>query len=74
MQALPLAVVQMDRVGKHAALAGQAVVVIHVQIALMLRPEIAHPGHFVGVLAQVGLQPGVRELLSEQADRRKQLG
>ena len=74
MQALPLAVVQMDRVGKHAALAGQAVVVIHVEIAFMLRPEIAHPGHFVGVFAQVGLQPGVRELLSEQADRGKQLG
>jgi hypothetical protein len=49
-------------------------VVIHIQIALMLRPEIAHPGHFVGVFAQMGLQPGVGKLLSEQADRRQQLG
>jgi hypothetical protein len=52
-------VVQVNAVGKHAALAGQAVVVIHVQIALVLRPEIAHPGHFVGVFAQMGLHPGI---------------
>ena len=74
MQALPLAVVKVNRVGKHAALAGQAVVVIHVQIALVLRPEVAHPGHFVGIFAQVGLHPGIRELFSEQADRGEQLG
>ena len=74
MQALPLAVVQVDGVGKHAALAGQAVVVIHVQIAFMLRPEVVHPGHFVWVFAQMGLQPGIRKLLSQQADRGEQLG
>lgn len=73
MQGLPLAVVQVDGVGKHAALAGQAVVVIHVQIAFMLRPEVVHPCHFVWVSLR-WVCSRIRKLLSQQADRGEQLG
>ena len=58
--------------GKHAAFAGQPVMMIHIQITFMFRPQIAYPGHFIWVFAQMGLHPRVGKLLSEQADRGQQ--
>ena len=53
-----------DAVREHRALAEQAVAVVHVRV-LGLREELLHPAHFVAVLGDVRVHPGVGELLLE---------
>ena len=73
MQALPLRIRQMNTVGKYAALAGQSIVMINIQIVFMFRPEAFNPRHFIEVFAQVGMQPGIGKLFPELLHRRQQL-
>ncbi len=44
MQALPLGIIEMDPVSEDAAFAGELIVMIDIQIARMLRPQLFNPG------------------------------
>lgn len=43
MQALPLGIIEMDPVSEDAAFAGELIVMIDIQIARMLRPQLFNP-------------------------------
>lgn len=44
MQALPLGIIEMDPVSEDAAFASELIVMIDIQIARMLRPQLFNPG------------------------------
>jgi hypothetical protein len=54
--------VQVDAVGVHRALAQQAEVAIHSQVAARLRKQLVGPADFVKVFGHVRLDPHVRVL------------
>ncbi len=43
MQALPLGIIEMDPVSEDAAFASELIVMIDIQIARMLRPQLFNP-------------------------------
>lgn len=71
MQALPLGIIEMDPVSEDAAFAGELIVMIDIQIARMLRPQLFNPGDLLPVFTEMRLQPGVGKL-GPQALRRLQ--
>ena len=74
LQAIPLLLFQMDAVGKHAVVAGEAVLVIDIEITLVRREEGFDPGDLVLVLAQMGVQIGGRILFAQSPRYRELLG
>ncbi len=62
MQALPLGIIEMDPVSEDAAFASELIVMIDIQIARMLRPQLFNPGDLLPVFTEMRLQPGVGKL------------
>ena len=63
MQAVPLLFLKMNAVCKYAAWAGELIVMVNVQIALMFREQRFNPLYLLWVFAEVGVYPGIRKLL-----------
>ena len=57
MQALPLGIIEMDPVSEDAAFAGELIVMIDIQIARMLRPQLFNPCDLLPVFTEMRLQP-----------------
>ena len=72
MQALPLGIIKMDPVSKYAAFAGELIVMIDIQIARMLRPQLFNPGDLLPVFTEMRLQPGVGKLGPQALHRLQQ--
>ncbi len=56
MQALPLGIIEMDPVSEDAAFASELIVMIDIQIARMLRPQLFNPGDLLPVFTEMRLQ------------------
>lgn len=56
MQALPLGIIEMDPVSEDAAFAGELIVMIDIQIARMLRPQLFNQGDLLPVFTEMRLQ------------------
>ena len=72
MQALPLGIIEMDPVSEDAAFAGELIVMIDIQVARMLRPQLFNPGDLLPVFTEMRLQPGVGKLGPQALHRLQQ--
>ncbi|STS82830.1 Uncharacterised protein [Klebsiella pneumoniae] len=57
-----------------AAFAGELIVMIDIQIARMLRPQLFNPGDLLPVFTEMRLQPGVGKLGPQTLHRLQQPG
>ena len=73
-QPLHFAIVQPDAVGQHGAAAQQIVVVIDVEVAAPIGKQLPHPGHFLLVLGDVGVNVNIRMLPRQAPGARELLG
>ena len=74
MQALPFGIGQMNAMAKYRAFIHQAIMVIHVQIAVMVREKLTHPCDFIGVLRDVGLHVNIGKFAPQRTSRLKLRG